>query len=220
VGAALLNCIGGLRAASGEWVINPVHFAERHSLFVIISLGEVLVAAGAAAGEIGLDRLTAFAIVVSVAVACMLWWTYFAFIPDVGELTLREARGAGRGVLARDLFTFGHFPIVFGLVLYAVVVKHLVPHPDGHLAVDDRWLLASSVAFFVAGLLAFQFRVLHRMAPERIVAIPAAAGLCAMGAVLPGLVVVASIAAVLGLMQGITLRRFRVGPLAHAVTNE
>ena len=218
--AALLNCIGGLRAASGEWVINPVHFAERHSLFVIISLGEVLVAAGAATGEIGLDRLTAFAIVVSVAVACMLWWTYFAFIPDVGELVLREAQGAGRGVLARDLFTFGHFPIVFGLILYAVVVKHLVPHPDGHLTVDDRWLLASSVAFFVVGLLAFQFRVLHRMAPERIVAIPAAAGLCAMGAYLPGLVVVASIAVVLGLMQAITLRRFRVGPLAHAVTNE
>lgn len=109
---------------------------------------------------------------------------------------------------------------MFGLILYAVVVKHLVPHPDGHLTVDDRWLLALSVAFFVAGLLAIQVRVLHRMAPERIVAIPVAAGLCAAGAFLPGLVVVASIAVMLGLMQTITWRRFRVGPLAHAIAND
>ncbi|MGB8859880.1 MAG: low temperature requirement protein A [Ilumatobacteraceae bacterium] len=216
--AASLNVIGGLRAASGEWAINPVHFAERHSLFVIISLGEVLIAAGATASEIGLDRLTAFAIVVAVAVACMLWWTYFAFIPAVGEHTLRAAVGASRGRFARDLFTFGHFPIVFGLILYAVVVKHLIPHPDGHLTVDDRWLLALSVVSFVGGLLGFQFRVVHRLAPERVVAVALAAGVCALGAVLPGLVVVASIAVLLGVMQTITIRRFGRGALAHVVS--
>ena len=36
-------------------MINPVHFAERHTLFVIISLGEALVAIGATASDIGLD---------------------------------------------------------------------------------------------------------------------------------------------------------------------
>ena len=219
VGAALLNFIGGLRAASGEWAINPVHFAERHSLFVIISLGEVLVAAGAAASEIRLDRLTALAIIVAVSVACMLWWTYFAFIPIVGEHLLRSLQGARRGVFARDLYTFGHVPIVFGLILYAVVVKHLVPHPEGHLTVDDRWLLALSIAFFVGGLLAFQYRAVHRVARERFAAIAVAAGLCAVGHRLPGLVVVGSIAVVLGVMQAITWRRFRGGELAHLIAN-
>ncbi len=36
-------------AGGREWSIEPTHFAERHALFVIISLGEVLVAVGAAA---------------------------------------------------------------------------------------------------------------------------------------------------------------------------
>ena len=216
--AAVLNAIGGLRASSGDWIIDPVHFSERHATFVIISLGEVLVAAGAAATEIGLDRTTVFAIILCVAVACMFWWAYFAFIPDVGEHTLRETHGPLRAVFARDLYTFGHVPMVFGLILYAVVVKHLVPHPDGHLAVDDRWLLALSVICFVGGLLAFQFRVIRRLAPERLVALPAAVGLALLGKYVPGMVVVGLMALMVGVMQTITWRRFRVGALAHVAT--
>jgi len=206
--AAGINVIGALRAAGGEWAINPVHFAERHSLFVIISLGEVLVAAGASASGIGLDRDTAVALIAAVAVACVLWWTYFAFIPEVTEHRLREATGVARGVLARDLFTFGHFPIAFGLILYAVVVKHLVTHPVGHLSTDDRWLLACFAAFFLGGLLVIQFRVVRRLAPERVAAIAVIAGLGALGGQLPGRVVVALVAVALAVMQAITWRRF------------
>ena len=215
--AAAFFVVGGLRGASGEWSINPVHFAERHSLFMIISLGEILIAAGASASEIGLDRITAVAIVVAGGVACMFWWTYFAFIPAVAEHTLHQAHGPQRGVLARDLFTFIHFLLVFGLVLFAVVVKHLIPHPDGHLTVDDRWLLALSVLFFVGGLLAFQYRVMKRLAPERLACIVAVAALAAAGAWLPGLVVVAGVAVLLGVMQAITWRRFQAGALAHVI---
>ncbi len=211
VAAGLIFVLGGLRGASGEWVINPAHFAERHSLFIIISLGEVLVAAGASATEVGLSRITAVAIAVAVGVACTFWWMYFAFIPIVAEHTLHRAHGPARGVLARDLFTFIHFPIVFGLVLYAVVVKHLIPHPDGHLTVDDRWLLALSVLFFVGGILSFQFRIMKRMAPERVLCIPVAAALCVAGAWLPGLAVIATVALLLGATQMVTMRRFERG---------
>ena len=57
VGAALL---ANRRSASGttNWRIDPVHFAERHALFVIISLGEVLVAAGASAALAAGEDLT------------------------------------------------------------------------------------------------------------------------------------------------------------------
>lgn len=216
VAAAVFNLLGALRGAGGEWALIPEHFVERHSLFIIISLGEVLVAAGASASAEGLDRLTAVAIVVSVAVACMWWWVYFAFIPRVTEQSLRRAHGPERGSLARDLFTFGHFPLMFGLILYAVVVKHLIPHPDGHLSVDDRWLLASSVVAFIGGLLAIQYRVRRRMAPERFVAIGVVAVLCLLGGVLPGLLVVGSVAVVLGVMQAITTHRFAVTSRAEA----
>ena len=205
--AALLNVLAGLRATGSEWNIVPEHFVERHSLFIIISLGEVLVAAGGAATNSGLDRLTAFAIIVSVAVACMWWWVYFGFLPQVMEQSLRAVKGTARGTMARDIFTFGHFPLVFGLILYAVVVKHLVAHPDGTLAADDRWLLGLSVALFVGGQMANHWRFARRVIPERPVAIVAAAGLCALGAWVPGLAVVAGIAVLLGIMQAVTWRR-------------
>lgn len=205
--AAALNILGGLRGAAGDWKIVPEHFVERHSLFIIISLGEVLIAAGATASTIGLDRLTALAIIVSVAVACMWWWVYFGFLPRVMEQALRAAKGPARGTLARDVFTFGHFPLVFGLILYAVVVKHLVAHPEGTLDTDDRWLLGLSVALFVGGQIANHWRLARRVVPERPVTIVAAAGLCALGAWIPGLAVVAGIAVLLGIMQAITWRR-------------
>ncbi len=207
--AAVLNTVGALRATKGEFTINPVHFAERHSLFIIISLGEVLVAAGASATGVGLNRGTALAIVVSVGVACVLWWTYFAYIPEVVERTLRQASALQRGVLARDVFTFGHFPLAFGLVLYAVVVKHIVVHPYGHLAINDRWLLGSAVAAFVGGLFLIRFRITRQLAWERLLVVVAVAVLCLLGGQLPALVVVGGVALLIGLSQSLSIKWYR-----------
>ncbi len=211
--AAALNILGAFRATKSEWTINSVHFAERHSLFIIISLGEVLIAAGASATDVGLNRGTALAILVSVGLACVLWWTYFAYIPDVVERALRQATAAQRGVLARDLFSFGHFPLAFGLVLYAVVVKHIVPHPYGHLASDDRWLLASAVAAFVGGLLLLRLRISGQVAWPRLLVVVAVAALCLLGGQLSGLVLIGGVAVLIGVMQAISVRRYQAANL-------
>ncbi|MCE9621028.1 MAG: low temperature requirement protein A [Actinomycetia bacterium] len=213
--AAVLNIVGGFTATRGEWAINSVHFAERHSLFIIISLGEVLVAAGASATDVGLARGTAFAIVVSVGLACVLWWTYFAYIPEVVERTLRDATASQRGVLARDVFTFGHFPLAFGLVLYAGVVKHIVAHPFGHLALNDRWLLASAVAAFVGGLFMLRVRIAKQFAWDRVLVVVAVAALCVLGGQLPALVVVGGVALLIGLSQSLSLKRYRAANSAN-----
>jgi low temperature requirement protein LtrA len=206
--AMVLDLAGALRAASaGEWTIDPVHFAERHALFVIIALGEVLVAVGATATSVGLTAATVAGLVVAVAVACVMWWTYFAFIPRVAEHRLRAAVGPERGRVARDIFTFGHFPIVVGLITYAVVAKHLVQHPTDHLETHDRWMLALSATSFVGGLLAVQFRAVRRLAPERVVAIVVSCAIAVTGRWLPGVVVVGAVAVVLFVMQAITVRR-------------
>jgi len=208
--AAVANLIGGLRAGGTEWVIDPVHFAERHALFVIISLGEVLVAAGGTLTGTGLERAPVVAVVAAVTVACTMWWTYFAYIPDVGERLLRQAAPTRRASVARDMYTFGHFPLVIGLVLYAVVVKHLVAHPSGVLAVDDRWLLTLSIACFVGSLMVMQWRAARTVAPERAIAIVVGAGLAlGAGAGMAGVLTVTAIAVLYGVMQFVTLRRRR-----------
>ena len=67
--AMVMNIFGALRGAGGEWVIDPVHFAERHALFIIISLGEALVAIGATASGAGLSATTFAGIAATATVA-------------------------------------------------------------------------------------------------------------------------------------------------------
>jgi low temperature requirement protein LtrA len=219
IAAALVNVASAIRGASGEWSINPVHFAERHTLFVIISLGEAVVAIGATASEVSLSLRIWVGLVAATSVACVLWWVYFAFIPSVAEHTLEHADSAERGRAARDLFTFGHFPIVIGILAYAVVVKHMVADPAASLPTNDRRLLIASMVLLIGGCLHIQWRVVHRLAPERFVAIGAIAVWLLVGSALAGSALVGGIAVVLAVMQSITWRRYRSGVLAEAIGN-
>ncbi len=205
----MMNVVGAMRAAGGDWVIDPVHFAERHSLFIIISLGEVLVAAGATATGAGLTATTVSALVVAVAMACVLWWTYFAYLPEVTEHHLREAKGGARGTFARDIFTFGHFPLAMGLILYAVVAKHLVEHPTEHLDTHDRWTLALSILAFIGGLMYIQWRAVRKVAPERVFTLVLGFAVALLGRWLPPMLVVGLMSVGLAVMQAITMHRLR-----------
>jgi low temperature requirement protein LtrA len=209
--AALVNVASAIRGASGEWAINPVHFAERHTLFVIICLGEALVAIGATASDIGLTLEILVGLVAATSVACVVWWVYFAFIPTVAEDKLERAGSAQRGRAARDLFTFGHFPIVTGIIAYAVVVKHMVADPTETLPISDRWMLIASLVMLIGGCLHIQWRLVHRLAPERFAAVAVIGAWLLIGAELPGSVAVGGVAVILSGMQSITWHQYRMG---------
>jgi len=198
-----------LRDGASEWSIDPVHFAERHALFVIISLGEIVVAVGAAATAVELSPAVGFGLIAATAVACAFWWTYFAFVPAAVERLLALADGAERGDVARNVFTFGHFPIVFGLVLYAVAAKHAVAHPTEPLGSVDLAMLAGAVAFFVGGLLGLQWQTIHHLAPERIAAVIGVAALCwIIGPRMPAATLLILVAVIVVIMQAVSVRRF------------
>ncbi|MCB1004148.1 MAG: low temperature requirement protein A [Acidimicrobiales bacterium] len=210
---ALLGVASALAAGRGgddaEWRIDPTHFAERHGLFVIISLGEVLVAVGAAAAGLDPTSTVGLALVVTVGVACVLWWAYFAYVPGVVEHRLASAAAPDRGRVARDLFTFGHFPIVFGLVLYAVAAKHVVAHPFDVLAAADRWALAGAIALFVGGLAGLQWQTVRNLSRERTTTVLLVAALCALaGPHVDGVVLVALVGLVVAPQQAHTYRSF------------
>lgn len=207
LGASLL---AGREFADGarEWTIDPGHFAERHGLFVIIALGEVLVACGVAASGATLDPVVGVAIVAAVAVACVYWWTYFGFVASAVEGALARAGGAARGRVARDLCTYGHFPIVFGIALYSIVAKHTVLAPTEALHGADLAVLALSVLLVVGGFMGLHAQVARAVAPERpvaVVVVLVAVGLA--GPLVPAAVLVAAVALVLGIMQLVTARR-------------
>ena len=121
------------------------------------------------------------------------------------------------GETARDLFTFGHFPIVVGIIAFVVVVERMVADPTESLPINDRRLLIASMVLLIGGCLHIQWRVIRRLAPERFVAIALIAAWLLAGSALAGSAAVAGIAVTLAVMQAITWRRYRGGRLAEAV---
>jgi low temperature requirement protein LtrA len=136
------------RAAT--WDLNPAHLAERHGLFVIIALGESLIVAGAAIAGAELTPGLVTAVGASLVVACLLWWTYFGWLSEA--LAHRFAAAAPRrlGPLARDAFSFAHFPLIGGIVGFAVAVEETVVHPEDPMTGPVLAALGIGVALFVA----------------------------------------------------------------------
>ena len=144
----------------------PSHFAERFALIVIIALGESIVAIGI--GTSGLERNLTFAISVVVALAgvATLWWTYFDFTAVAAERSSRRTPPEKRGPMARDVFTFFHYPVVLGIILHAVAAKKTLEHPSDPLSDAGRWALGLGFAFFLLGL-ALARLALRRVSWER-----------------------------------------------------
>ena len=193
---------------NSAWRVNPVHFAERHGLFIIIVLGEVLVAIGVAAREHEVTLLVAGAVVASAFLAGVIFWSYFGFVSRFGEEGLKVGHGLERARLARDFFTYGHFPLVLGVAFLASVIEHVVAEPEGHLHDEQLWLLGTAVALIGGGFMWLQWRLRRRVAPERPVAIAVVLGFLALGAPhIGGVAVIAIVGAVMAASQTITAGR-------------
>lgn len=65
------------RSRTTDWPIVGTHLAERCQGFLILALGESLLVAGAAFGDLPLSTATEVAFVVALASSVALWWVYF-----------------------------------------------------------------------------------------------------------------------------------------------
>ena len=110
------------------WRVHPGHFAERHGLIVIIALGESLIVSGSALASEPSARLLATG-AIAVLMTCLLWWTYFGWVREVMEAELVRQQGRARTMLARDAYSFWHFPLISGIIALAVGFEASL-HPD------------------------------------------------------------------------------------------
>ncbi len=106
----------------------PGHFAERHNLIIILALGESVIALGAGA-TVELDATVAFVGALGIGLAAALWWIYFDIVAIVTARRLElAAPGRERNRLARDSYSYLHFPMAAGIVLSALAFEEAVPH--------------------------------------------------------------------------------------------
>jgi low temperature requirement protein LtrA len=154
-----------------EWDLHAGHLSERHGLFVIIALGESLIVAGTAvAAEERTAALTGVAIL-AVAVACLLWWTYFGWLKEALEHGASRATSREIGPLARDAFSLSHFPLVCGIVGFAVAIEEMVAHPEDPAGAAVVGALGVGVALFVGFSAVSYWRVSGKVLLGRVLVI-------------------------------------------------
>ena len=195
--AILLDMAGPSFFGVEGWKLAPGHFAERHGLIIIIALGESIVAIGAGV-EIGVDAGVVVAAVLGVAVAAGLWWLYFDYVAIVAERRLENAEaGREQNAVARDSFSYLHFPMVAGIVLIALGMKKTLGHVDDPLKAVPAVALLGGTALYLLAHVAFRWRNIHRLSRQRVVAAVALLALIPVGSELDALLLLAVVTAVL-----------------------
>ncbi len=166
---AALACAyaGGVLSGSTGWRIHPSHFTERYGLVVIIALGESFISIGIGATGIGIGPGEVVAAILGLLVATAFWLAYFDFFSIRGEQFLRDREGAERVALARDLYAYGHFPMIVGIVLFAFAMKNIVGDVGEELGSAAAFALCGGSALYLLTFSAMRIRLERRLALSR-----------------------------------------------------
>ena len=193
------------------------HFAERYSLFVIICLGESIVAIGVGAlgptAERPLNAELVMAVAVGLLITIAMWWTYFEGIAEIAAARLR--RHDDPVLAAADGYSYLHLVIVAGIITFAVGVRILTRGAIGTALPDPaRLALCGGVALYLAGAAAFALRMVGRVEYEKLVVALALLALYAIGGGIAAMAVAIVVAGLLGALcvaESETARRVMSG---------
>jgi low temperature requirement protein LtrA len=128
---------------------DPGHLAERFGLFLIIAMGESVVAIGGPAAQS--EHLTAgvlWAVAAAFVLTCALWWVYFHFAADAMRYALTTAQVQTH--IARHVMTYGHLLLIGSVISIAVGMRESVAHPGHHLSWGVSGLLVGGCALYLA----------------------------------------------------------------------
>lgn len=161
-------------AATTEWRITPSHFVERFQLFVIIALGESVVVTGAAVAGVGLGAEALLALIGAFVFTATMWWLYFDEVAVYALRHMNRAEDPGR--LGRDAYTYGHIPIVAGIIVSAVGDKLVIEDPTGRLSGPELLVVFGGPILYLVGHAIFRWVMIHSVSPKRVTAMAALAG--------------------------------------------
>lgn len=184
------------RSRAADWNIEAHHLAERCGLFIIIALGESVLATGDTFAEIAWTWPAAIAFVGSFVGTIALWWIYFNIGAERAVHAFAASREPGR--MARLAYTYLHIPIVAGIIVGAAAIQLVIAAPAGVMSVPALAMTTGGPALFLVGTAAFK-----RAAGARTWPLSHLAGLAAL--------------AVLALL-GRGLQPFQFGVIVAAIT--
>jgi len=167
--AILIDWATPLLFGSEEFHLDPRHFAERYGLIIIIALGESLLAIGAVA-NLSLSTPEVISALLGITAAAALWWAYFDVVAVVAERRLSEAAPGEQAPLARDAYSYVHFPMIAGIVLLAVGLKKTLADTGEPLDTVPAIALCGGPALYLLGHVGFRLRTLGTLSKHRLLA--------------------------------------------------
>ncbi|HEV2825906.1 MAG TPA: low temperature requirement protein A, partial [Actinomycetota bacterium] len=134
--------------------------------------------------------------ILGMAAAVCLWWLYFDVVSLAAEQRLLEARGQARVDLAVEAYTYGHFPLVAGIVLAALGVEGVLAHAGDREPLGAFYALplVGGVVLYLAGQLLFKRRMHNALSLPRLVTI------CVLLVALPAAVLAPPLVGLAGLV--------------------
>jgi low temperature requirement protein LtrA len=201
-------------ASAESWRLVPLHFAERHGLIVIVALGESIVALGVGA-EVGLTFGVAAAAVLGMVLVSELWWIYFdvVVIANVSRL-VNAPPGQVQNALARDVYSYLHFPLVLGIVIAAFGLHETLPHVDESLHDVPAFALLGGVAIYLLGHVALRLRGAHSWNWRRLLLAILLFAMIPAATELSSLAILAIVTALLGVLIAVETRSYGPGRTA------
>ncbi|HLM19081.1 MAG TPA: low temperature requirement protein A [Acidimicrobiia bacterium] len=175
------------------WKLVPGHFAERHSLVIILALGESIIALGVGA-QVDLTAGVVTAAVLGIGLAAALWWTYFDVVALVNARRLTmSTEGRERNTLARDSYSYLHFPMVAGIILAALGLEETLAHIGDALDAVHASALLGGVALYLLAHVALRLRNARTLNRQRLALAVLLLALIPVATTIPSLAALAGI---------------------------
>jgi low temperature requirement protein LtrA len=169
VAGAGLDVFSAINGGKGIFAIDAKHFAERFGLFVIIALGESIVGIGLAAAHVPRDLVHLIALGLMFTVAAGLWWSYFDKAAPLVETAFAHRTGQARSRFARDAYSLLHYPIIVGIVFFAVSAEDVVAHPEAPLNTTVAIAMALGIGMVLVSIVVSVRRTIPRVVVLRLI---------------------------------------------------
>ncbi len=199
-----------LRSRMRGMHFHAAHLAERFGLFLLIALGESVVAVGApAASAEHIDWSVLAAVAVAFVLTAGLWWVYFHFAADAMRHALATAQV--QLDIARHVLSYGHFVFIATVITIGVGMREVIGDPGARLSWGVVALLFGGCAAYLATFGYTRWEMFRKISWTRLAGSAAVLIVLPLARFVPGLASLAILALVLAALNCWEFWRVRTG---------
>jgi low temperature requirement protein LtrA len=161
--AVLIDPLGVFLGRAEGWYLSAEHFAERHGLIIIIALGESLIALGLAVSGVEPTAALFVLVLVGALLASLVYVLYFRRTAPGLLAALERRTGVAQAKLGRDVFSYGHFLLIAGIVALALALKKATGAVEKYGLTGDVYgiavpALVAAAALIIGGMVLLRLR--------------------------------------------------------------